>query len=241
MVKDQKKNTISAIIIYGGDYDKGLFELSEKSVSWCDELVLINGVKGSYSDWHNQGLKKAKGEWIFYIDTDEEVSQNLKDEIIQTISVNQPIGCYAIPRKNIIFNKEFKYSGQYPDYQKRLFKRETLKKWTGDVHEEPVFEGEMGHLLNPILHYKNMTVSQMIEKTNKWSEIEADLMIKANHPKMNFVRFFTAGTREFILRFVKEKAFLDGKEGIIYATYQIYSKLISYAKLWEKQQSTIHI
>ncbi len=235
------KKIISAIIIYGGNYDKKLLEIAKKSVSWCDELVLINGIKGSFSDWRNEGLKKSKGEWILYVDSDEEVTNNLQKEIELIVKNEELINsAYAIPRRNIIFNKEFKYSGQYPDYQKRLFKRTALKKWTGTVHEEPLYEGEIGHLKNPMIHHKNMTISEMVEKTNKWSEIESLLMFKNNHPKMNFIRFASAGIREFILRFVKQKAFLDGKEGLIYGIYQIYSKLISYAKLWEKQLSTIH-
>ena len=104
-----------------------------------------------------------------------------------------------------------------------------------------MFDGDLHYMNNSLTHYKNMTVSQMIDKTNKWSEIEAQLMIDAHHPPMNIFRFFTAGLREFILRFVKQKSFLDSKEGVIYGIYQIYSKLISYAKLWEKQQSIIHI
>ncbi len=230
-----EKMTISAIIIYGGNYDKKLFDLAKKSVSWCTETVLVNGVKGSFNDWRNEGLKRAKGDWILYLDSDEEVPSNLKEEILQLVDSNQLIGCYAIPRRNIIFGKEFKYSGQYPDYQKRLFRRDTLEKWMGTVHEEPVFNGKLEHLKNPMLHHKNITLSEMIEKTNKWSEIESQLMIDANHPPMNGFRFFTAGFREFVLRFIKEKAFMDGKEGIIYGIYQIYSRLISYSKLWEKQ------
>lgn len=231
---------ITAVIIYGGKYDKKLFDSAKKSVTWCDELILVNGVKGSFDDWHNEGLKKAKGDWILYLDTDEEITTNLKDEILKNIS-DTDSNCFAIPRKNYIFNKEFKHSGQYPDYQKRLFRRNSLKRWEGSVHEEPVFVGRMSHLESPMLHYKNMTITEMIEKTNRWSEIEADLMFKVNHPPMNGFRFFTAGFREFWKRFVKEKAYLDGKEGIIYGIYQIYSKLISYSKLWEKQlQSTIH-
>ena len=241
-----EKKLISAIIIYATDCDKLLFEKAKKSVSWCDETVLINGVKGSFNDWRNEGLKKAKGDWILYVDSDEEATGDLKSEILNLITNNQTsITSYAIPRRNFIFNKEFKYSGQYPDYQKRLFKKHTLKKWVGDVHEEPVFstqggsafggEGQLGHLKNPLMHHKNMTLSEMVEKTNRWSEIEAKLMFEANHPPMNGFRFFTAGTREFWKRFVKEKAFLDGKEGIIYGIYQIYSKLISYSKLWEMQ------
>ena len=226
---------ITAVIIYGGSYDKRLLEVAKRSVAWCDDLVLVNGIKGSFNDWRNEGLKKAKGDWLFYLDSDEEVTNELQEEILHVIDSDQSHGCFAVPRQNIIFGKEFKYSGQYPDYQKRLFRRENLKKWVGDVHEEPVFEGVLGHLKNPIIHHKSMTISEMVEKTNKWSEIEADLMIKANHPPMNILRFISAGFREFVLRFLKEKAFLDGKEGVIYGIYQIYSKLISYAKLWEKQ------
>lgn len=235
-----EKMTISAIIIYGGNYDKKLFDLAKKSVSWCTETVLVNGVKGSFNDWRNEGLKKAKGEWILYLDSDEEITNELKNEILSKIE-RSDTKAYAIPRRNYIFNKEFKHSGQYPDYQKRLFLRKSLKKWVGRVHEEPMFDGDLHYMNNSLTHYKNMTVSQMIDKTNKWSEIEAQLMIDAHHPPMNIFRFFTAGLREFILRFVKQKSFLDSKEGVIYGIYQIYSKLISYAKLWEKQQSIIHI
>ena len=226
--------TISAIIIYGGDYDKELFEKAKKSVAWCDELVLINGVKGSFNDWHNEGLKKAKGEWILYLDTDEEITNDLQGEI-ETVVLQTTNNAYAIPRRNFIFGKEFKHSGQYPDYQKRLFRKKYLKKWVGEVHEEPIFEGSLGHLKNPMIHHKNMTLSQMVDKTNRWSEIEAKLMFDAHHPPMNFFRFFTAGFREFWLRMILQTAFLDGTEGVIYALYQVYSKLISYSKLWELQ------
>lgn len=229
------KKLISVVIIYGGNYDKELFEIAKKSVSFADELILVNGIKGSFDDWHNEGLKKAKGEWIFYLDSDEEATKEVKDEILGIVNSETSVACYAIPRRNIIFNKEFKYSGQYPDYQKRLFKRKLLKRWEGAVHEEPIFDGKLAHLNHAIKHHKKMTISDMINKTNNWSEKEAKLMFDVNHPPMNFLRFMSAGFREFVKRFMKEKAFLDGKEGIIYGIYQIYSKLISYSKLWEMQ------
>ena len=75
----------------------------------------------------------------------------------------------------------------------------------------------------------------MIDKTNEWSEIEAGLMFGAHHPKMNTLRFFSAGFREFWLRMIVQAAFLDGTEGIIYGSYQVFSRLISYSKLWEMQ------
>lgn len=233
--------SLSCVILVGKILDKNIYKKCLKSVSWCDEIIKIDTskIKGSFSQWRNEGLKKTKSEWVLYIDIDEVVGTDLRQEILDLVKRNQLLGCFAIPRRNFIFGKEFKYSGQYPDYQKRLFKRSLLKGWINDVHEEPIFIGKLNHLKNPILHYKNISISQMIDKTNEWSEIEAKLMFDAKHPQMNIIRFMSAGFREFWLRFVKQKAYMDGGKGIIYGIYQVYSKLISYSKLWEKQQYII--
>lgn len=235
-----QKPSLSIIILTGEITDKTVFDKCLLSVEFADEVIKVDtkNIKGSFSEWRNEGLKKAKGDWIFYVDVDEIVDRDLRNEIENTLSTvdRSLFTAFAVPRRNFIFGKEFKHSGQYPDYQKRLFLKSKLKGWEGDLHEEPVFESELGTLKNPLIHYKNINISQMIEKTNKWSEIEADLMLKANHPKMNFFRFASAGVREFWKRMIIEMAFLDGKEGIIYAFYQVYSRLISYSKLWEKQQ-----
>ena len=235
-----KTKKISAIVLSDGKQDKKLFKKCLDSLTWCDEVLQINTnkIQGSFSQWRNEGLKEETGEWVLYIDSDEEVSQDLRSEI--EIEIRQDkYSAYALPRRNIIFGQEFKYSGQYPDYQKRLFLRSKILKWTGELHEEPEMEESasqrMGHLKNPIIHHKNITIAQMIEKTNKWSEIEAKLLLDANHPQMNFTRFLSAALREFFLRMFKQLAFMDGVKGVIYALYQVYSKLITYSKLWELQ------
>jgi hypothetical protein len=75
----------------------------------------------------------------------------------------------------------------------------------------------------------------MVTKTNKWSEIEAKLMYDAGHPRMNIPRFATAVWREFWKRGVLKLGFLDGKIGIVEIIYQMYSRFVSYAKLYEMQ------
>lgn len=234
-----------------------------KSLLWADEILVVDnastdktseiakkyGVKVirapeklvfNYAELRNLGLKEAKGEWILYVDADERVSSGLKKEITSLVTSHQsPATSFAIPRRNFIFGKEFRHGGQWPDYQKRLFRKSNLGGWKGELHEEPVLvesaSWRIGHLKNPFVHIKENDLSQMVEKTNNWSEIEAREMYKAGHPQMNIPRFFSAGFREFWLRFVRQLAFLDGTEGVIYGMYQVYSRLISYAKLWEIQ------
>lgn len=241
-----KQVRLSVIILKGGVKDGDLYRKCKDSVSWADEVVEVETkrLNGSFSEWRNEGLKLANGLWILYVDADEVVSTELRKEIELEIQ-NEAYPAFAIPRKNIIFGKEMKHCGLYPDYVKRLFKKNSFKKWTGELHEEPNYEflgtivvggkDKIGHLKKALYHYKNMSLSEMVEKTNKWSEVEAKLMFDAHHPKMNFFRFASAGLREFWLRMIVQTAFLDGVRGVIYGLYQVFSRLISYSKLWELQ------
>lgn len=245
---------ISAVII--AKNAEGKIGNCLKSLAWVDELIVVdtgstdrtkeialsekakfyNCINGSYSDWRNFGREKANGEYLLYLDSDEVIDESLRKEIEFCVANwSEEISCYAIPRRNIIFGKWLRYGGWYPDYVIRLFKKNKLLKWENILHEKPKYDGKLGYLKNPILHYKEKTLEEMVQKTNRWSEIEAKLMYDANHPQMNLKRFLGAMFREFRYRFIQNLAFLDGGEGIIMGMYQIYSRFISYAKLWEMQ------
>lgn len=226
-----------------------------KTLNWADEILVVDTGstdktisiakkhnarvvktnKKTFPEWRNIGLKEAKGNWIFYVDADERVPEKLKSEIKSVVEESNSTSWYAIPRSNVIFGREFRHGGWWPDHVKRLFKKESLKKWVGNLHEEPVTEGEMGYLENYLMHDKHEDIFEMVEKTNKWSAIEGQLMFDAKHPPMNITRFLTGMFREFWYRMIVKKAFLDGGEGVIMAIYQVFSRFCSYAKLWELQ------
>jgi hypothetical protein len=248
------------VVIIARDEEKMIGDCLE-SVGWADErLVIDHGSidktskiakkygarvvrlkreeKPNYVRPRNVGLKKAKGEWILYLDADERVTENLKNEILNLVQDGESGGVrtyYVIARENVVFGKVLKHGGWWPDYVKRFYKRSELKGWKGELHEEPEVKGEMGFLKNPMRHIKHESLSEMVEKTNEWSEIEGKLMFEAGHPKMNILRFISVMGREFWKRMMGGAAFLDGPEGIIMALYQVYSRFISYAKLWELQ------
>ena len=234
--ESKTKNSISAIVLVGGNYDEDLLKKCLDSVSWCDEVVKVKteDVKGSFSEWRNEGARVSKGDWLLYVDSDEEVTQELKEDILRAIDANE-FPAWAIPRRNKFLGHPMRWGGWYPDYVLRLMKKDSLKGWFGELHEQPLIDGEVGHLEKSLLHDSHRNLHDMVEKTNKWSEIEAGLLYKSGHPKMNFFRFCSAGFREFWKRGVVKLGFLDGTVGVIEVIYQVYSRLITYAKLWEKQ------
>lgn len=230
------KNKISAIVLIGGNFDEKLLEKCLSSVDWCDEIVKIetNGMKGNFADWRNDGAKRAKNEWLLYVDADEEVTPKLKDMIFQVIASDE-FSAYAIPRRNIFLGHEMHWGGWWPDFVLRLIKKDKLKGWVGELHEQPEIIGTTCHLKEPLIHESHRSLSDMVEKTNAWSEIEAKLLYDSGHPKMNIFRFFSAGFREAWFRGVIKLGFLDGTVGVIEIIYQTFSRLITYSKLWELQ------
>lgn len=228
-----------------------------QSVKWADEIIMIDSgstdktteigkkfgakvieVSGkpiNFSQWRNQGLKAAKGKWVFYLDSDERVTPGLKKEIKAVIKQGKG-NAFAIPRRNFYLGKEVRHGGAWPDYVKRLFKKDKLEKWKGRLHEEPVFEGELGHLKEPMVHLTHRDLSSMVEKTRQWSMIEADLLYQAKHPPVTWWRILRIMLGEFWKRAVRQQGWRDGTVGWIEIVYQMFSRFITYARLWERQQ-----
>lgn len=246
----------SSVIIITKNEEKMIKDCLE-SVKWADEIIIVDSgskdktleiarkytnkiytyKKGSFSDWRNFGLEKAKGEWVLYIDADERITPALRTEIKYKILNIKNINAYAIPRRNVLLGKEIRYGGWFPDYVKRLFRRDKLLKWKGRLHEEPIFEGELDHLKEPMIHITHRNLSSMIEKTREWSKIEAELLYQAGHPPVTWWRLLRVMLTEFWYRGIKKQGWRDGTVGWIEIFFQMFSRFITYARLWERQNN----
>jgi len=247
-----KDISISAIVVTKNNED--IIKNCLESISWVDEIIIVDtgstdktidiakiftpkvfSLKtGSFSEWRNYGAEKSKNNWLFYLDSDEEVTEKLKGEIIKTITDSE-YPAYAIPRKNILLGKFLKHGGWWPDYVLRLMKKDCLKDWEGNLHEQPKIKGKVGKLEEPLIHTSHRNLTEMVEKTNEWSEVEARLLFESKHPKMTWWRFFSVAFKEIWFRGFRKLGFLDGPIGIIEVIYQAFSRMITYAKLWELQ------
>lgn len=188
----------------------------------------------NFSDQRNFGILHATTPWILYLDSDERLTDEFCKEVEQVLSsrsVDSNVNGYFINRKTYYFGHDWKYQ----DKVQRIFYRKKFLEWRGVVHETPVIDGEFGTINAPIKHFTHRNLSQMIRKTNEWSEYEARLRFESGHPQMASWRFLRVMATEFIKSYVKNGGYKNGVYGIIEAMYQAFSIFITYAKLWELQ------
>ncbi len=245
-------NTVDAIII--AKNAENLLQDCLESLSFCTKIILIDGGSNDntveiakrhgaivfehkvqdFSEMRNFGLRKSTAEWVFYIDVDERVTEDLAGEIKKIVTANEEThAAYKIKRKNFYLGKN---AWPYIETLERLFRREKLQEWYGSLHESPRVKGTIGEIHGFLLHYTHRTLIEMLEKTITWSGVEAKLRFDANHPKMTWWRFIRPMTGTFYEFFIRQGGWRVGTVGVIESIYQVFSIFFTYARLWELQQ-----
>lgn len=189
----------------------------------------------NFSEQRNYAILHATTKWVLYLDADERLTDEFKEEVEKLVAgfeQDSEFGGYCVRRKTYYYGQDW----GYVDQVQRLFLREKFDKWEGVVHETPKIKGEFGIINSPILHFTHRNLSQMIRKTNEWSDYEARLRFDSKHPKLVHWRFFRVMVTEFFNSYIKNKGYKNGTYGLIEAIYQSFSIFITYAKLWELQR-----
>jgi glycosyltransferase involved in cell wall biosynthesis len=227
-IKSVKNLADEVVVIDGGSTDNTI-EIAEK----LDAKVVKNKFK-DFSDQRNLAASVAKGDTLFYIDSDEQATPEFIKELKEKLELNPELSGFYVGRKTFYYGKDW----HFEDRVQRVFRRNKLKEWYGVVHETPRVEGELGQIFEPILHYTHRNFEQMISKTNKWSEYEAELRFRAHHPRMNVCRFARIMITGFLGSYFKGGGWRNGTAGVVEGTYQMYSMFLTYAKLWEMQRKS---
>ncbi len=223
------KGLADEVIVVDGGSDDKTTEVAEKHGA----KIYKNKFK-DFADQRNLAASLAKGDIIFYLDSDERVTPEFANELRERLALNPELSGFTIRRKTFFYGLDW----HFVDRVERVFVKKKLKKWHGVVHETAEVEGKMGEVLEPILHYTHRNLEQMVKKTNEWSAYEAELRFTAKHPKMNVLRFVRIMLTGFFDSYFRQGGFRNGTAGIVEALYQSFSMFLTYAKLWELQRDS---
>lgn len=183
----------------------------------------------------NFGFEKATSDFILLLDADERITPDLAKEIKNLLKRKVELNGYFIPRKNMIFGKWIEYTGWYPDYQLRLFKRGAGKFAEKHVHEMIKTEGETGYLKEDMIHLNYENVTQFLDKLNRiYTTSEAENLIASGY-KLDHKDFIKRPASEFIKRFFFQHGYKDGIHGLVLSLFMGFYHLVVLARVWEMQ------
>ena len=241
---------ISAIVIAFNE-EKNI-ERCLQSLDWADEIVVVDSfstdrtlalskkytarvVQHNWEGFVKQKIfatSQASYDWIFSIDADEEVSDQLKYEIIRIRQAGPVAQAYQMPRKMFYLGKWITHGSWYPDYKVRLFNRQQ-GHWAGlDIHEYWQVRGRSEKLKGDLLHYSYENITYHINKINiLTSQAAAEMLQKGE--KDSYSSILINPFIKFCKSYLLQAGFRDGFVGLIIALLGSYYVFLKYLKLWE--------
>ncbi len=192
------------------------------------ELVKWNG----YSSTKQSGLEKTTSDWIFWIDADESLTENLCKEINDFKKSTPVFDAYSFPRRAFFLGRWIRHCGWYPGRVTRLFNKTKVKFSSSKVHEHLVIEGETGKFKSDINHFTDPSLSHYFEKFNHYTSLASSEMFELGKTfKISdlIIRPMFIFFKMYFLRL----GFLDGVPGFILCMASANYVFAKYAKLWE--------
>jgi glycosyltransferase involved in cell wall biosynthesis len=226
-----------------------------ESIKWLDEIIVIDScsedntlqISKEYTDKiypvdianvtekRKFSMGKVKNEWVLFLDADERITPELKDEIIGLRPVqDEDITGYYINRKNFYLGKWIKHCGLYPDFHLRLFKKDYGVITNRLVHEAVEVEGKTGRLKNCFYHYSYPDLTVLLDKINYYSTLEAEEHFH-NRKTITKAGVFTHAISSFFRVFISRKGFLDGIYGFYVSFTDACVNLLTHLKLLKLQ------
>lgn len=235
----------------------------DSTIDWVDEIVVVDGgsTDGTLEALRSRGSKiriislkndpmfhrmkqkaieNAQGDWVLQLDADEQITTQLRDEILRIVSSqdSEPFA-YEIPRKNMFLGRFLMKGGVYPDYTIRLYQRGTMHFPCKDLHEnvEPTEHMKsktqhghwLGKLKHPMNHYSDPNWTRYIKRWHRYCKAEALRLKEESAQKQDssvkvaiwdilglFNCIFFLPPYSFLNTYVRHKGFMDGWQGFVF-------------------------
>lgn len=248
------------------------------SLEWCNEIWVVDSISTdgtvdicrSYTSnilqhafegfsaqrqWALDNIP-FESEWILFADADERIPKALADEITHAIQVAEH-DAYFVPRRQYFWGELIRYGDFARDYVLRLHRRGKGSYPLKEVHESIEIDGMSGRLREPMEHVARDDMSDLIDKINRYSTLEALRMYRTgqelhstasqSYSRVNMVlkgifKYLPMKPLfKFCYEFIVCQGFRDGRLGFTLALSQALYVYLSYFKLWELRNGLIDV
>ncbi len=251
------KQKVSAILICQDEENR--IRKCLDSITWADEIVVVDSgstdktleIAAEYtsriiinSDWQGFGAQKKLAEdnatydWIFSIDCDEVVNEELKSEILEVLDVADEKNVYQINRLTNFCGQFIKHSGWHPNWIVRLYNKKYYHFNNALVHEKVDSKNAKKVNLKSgyLLHYTFTTLEDYIEKRNGYAKTWAESKYINKRKNVSVTTVLVHAYFAFIKHYFFNLGFLDGYPGFLISMIQFQYTFNKYNYLMLKQK-----
>ncbi|MAO08435.1 MAG: glycosyl transferase family 2 [Alteromonas sp.] len=244
-----KKNKISALAITLNEAE--VLEDFLKSLDFVDEIIIVDSFSSdqtkaiatsfekvkwfertfdNFSEQKNFAISKASHDWLLFFDPDEEITSEVKEEILETLE-NPKADAYFIRRQLYFMGKKINYSGFQTDWVIRLFHKKHGRYNGNLVHETLQVQGTTAKLKSRVPHHTYKSFDDYTHKLHKYSALQARMLYEKKK-KPSLFHFIFRPFYRFWHQYLIRLGILDGKEGFILAYINAFSVFKRYLNLW---------
>jgi len=228
-----------------------------ESVAWADEIVVVDsgstdatravaeacGARVITNAWPGFGAQKqfavdqTQQEWIFSLDADERVSDELRKSIASLRDKTDLADGYQIARRTYYQGRWIRGGGWYPDRQLRLFRKSKGHWKQRHVHESVTMDAgaRVERLAGDLLHYTLPNAAhhhRMIGE--RYAPLAARQMFEEGR-RTSVLGVASAGPAAFIRSLILKGGLRDGFAGFTIASFAAHHAFLKHLMLWERQ------
>lgn len=222
-----------------------------RSAGFADQLVVIDSGSTdgtperalalgaevhSHADWQGfavqrtRALQHLRTDYVFFLDADEEIPPALRAEIEAAVASNED-AVWRVWWDEVAFGRPLSRMKPRGGIQ-RLFRRATLERFEGLVHEAPVLSHAVAvrGFRTRLLHHSRTSVYGSLRKLAQYVQLGAAKR-RAQGKQGGVLRGALMGWLVFLRVYVFQRAMFCGGPGFLYAYFIALETFMRYAAL----------
>lgn len=183
----------------------------------------------NHADQKNHAASLASNDWIFLLDADEELSEELKKSVQQWKTQPPQFAVYEMARLTWYLGAWIHHSRWYPDWQRRIYRRDQAC-FSGVIHSALRYNGPIGRLRGDLLHYTIRTFPEHEAKLEKYTTAIAKEMFDQGQRHWR-AAMWLAAPWSWVHHYFLGAGFLDGRRGALIARMAARGVRMKFQKL----------